>query len=95
MKIINVELTVKPELQAEYEEFVTELVEHSATEQGNLSYAHFKKMNAAYDYEIIEHWKDQAAVVYHNKTLHFQRFLNQIEKYLAKPLVILRMDYNE
>ncbi|GAJ25408.1 hypothetical protein JCM15457_272 [Liquorilactobacillus sucicola DSM 21376 = JCM 15457] len=95
MKIINVELTVKPALEDDYEQFVSELVEHSAEEEGNISYDHFKKLNAAHEYEIIEHWKDQQAVANHNETAHFQKFLAHIEDYVTKPPVILRMDYTE
>ncbi|WP_057875760.1 putative quinol monooxygenase [Liquorilactobacillus aquaticus] len=94
MKVINVELTVKPELQAEYENFVNELVEHSAAEQGNISYSHFKKLNTDFEYEIIEHWKDQDAVASHNETPHFQKFLAHIGDYVTKAPVIIRMDYN-
>lgn len=47
MKVINVELTVKPGEQAAYEAFINKLVTGSRSEAGNLSYNHFKKNWAA------------------------------------------------
>lgn len=43
MKVINVELTVKPGKQKEYEAFIDKLVQGSRAEAGNISYNHFKK----------------------------------------------------
>ncbi|MCT3599444.1 putative quinol monooxygenase, partial [Levilactobacillus brevis] len=75
MKIINVALHVKPEMKSQYEAFVHKLVVCSSKEAGNEFYGHFKSLFNDNDYEIIEHWKDQAAVESHNETPHFQNFL--------------------
>lgn len=91
MKIINVALVVKPELKADYEAFIAELVAGSAKEAGNVSYAHFKKLGSDNEYEIIEHWRDQAAVEFHNETPHFQKFLAQVNDYLVKAPEIERL----
>lgn len=95
MKVINVELSVKPGMQKDYEAFIDELVQGSRAEAGNVSYNHFKKIGSDSDYEIIEHWKDADAVESHNNTAHFQKFLAGINDFLSKNLVIIRMDYNE
>lgn len=94
MKVINVELTVKPGRQTAYEAFIAELVAGSRGEAGNVSYNHFKKVDADNEYEIIEHWKDAAAVESHNGTPHFQKFLAEIGDYLTEDPVIIRMDYD-
>ncbi|MBM7544265.1 putative quinol monooxygenase [Periweissella beninensis] len=91
MEVINVELQVKDEKRADYEKFVRELVNKSLAEKGNLAYAHFKKIDCQDTYEIIEHWRDQAAVATHNETAHFKRFLSEINDYLVTPPAILRM----
>ena len=93
MKIINVALHVKPELKKEYEDFIHELVINSAPEAGNEFYGHFKKLDSDNDYEIIEHWKDQEAVDFHNDTPHFQKFLAHVSDYLTSEPEITRMDY--
>ncbi|GEP24450.1 MAG: putative quinol monooxygenase [Lentilactobacillus diolivorans] len=95
MKVINVELTVKPGMQKDYEAFIDKLVEGSRAETGNVSYNHFKKLGTDNEYEIIEHWQDADAVEFHNQTPHFQTFLSGVGQYLTKDPVIIRMDYQE
>ncbi|PAK87400.1 putative quinol monooxygenase [Lentilactobacillus parakefiri] len=95
MKVINVELSVKPGMQSDYEAFIDELVTGSRGEAGNVSYDHFKKLHSDTDYEIIEHWQDDKAVEFHNNTPHFQKFLAGVGEFLTKDPVIIRMDYNE
>lgn len=92
MKVINVALHVKPELKPQYETFIHELVVNSAQEAGNEFYGHFKKLDSDNDYEIIEHWQDQAAVEHHNNTAHFQKFLAHVGDYLTADPEITRMD---
>lgn len=94
MKVINVELTVKPGQQAAYEAFIAKLVAGSRSEAGNISYDHFKKVDQDNEYEIVEHWRDADAIAFHNDTPHFQAFLAGVDDYLVKPLVIIRMDYD-
>lgn len=95
MKVINVELAVKPGQQAQYEAFIDKLVAGSRAEAGNVSYNHFKKLGSDTDYEIIEHWQDADAVASHNETPHFQVFLSGVGTFLTADPVIIRMDYND
>lgn len=92
MKLINVNLTCQEGKQAEYEAFIARLVNASRAEAGNIVYDHFKKLGSSNEYAIIEHWRDQAAVDFHNQTPHFQEFLAHIGNYLATEPVILRVD---
>ncbi|WP_268913940.1 putative quinol monooxygenase [Lentilactobacillus sp. SPB1-3] len=92
MKVINVELSVIPGKQSEYEAFINELVSKSRQEEGNISYDHFKATDSDVNYEIIEHWQDEAAIASHNDTEHFQKFLNGIGDFLTSDPVIIRMD---
>lgn len=95
MKVINVELTVKPGMQAKYEAFIDKLVQGSRSEAGNVSYNHYKQLGSDNEYEIIEHWQNAAAVAFHNNTPHFQAFLSGVGDFLTKDPVIIRMDYDE
>ncbi|AKP67658.1 putative quinol monooxygenase [Companilactobacillus ginsenosidimutans] len=92
MKVINVSLSVKPGKESEYEAFIDKLVQGSLAEAGNLDYGHFKKLGTDDEYEIIEHWKDAAAVESHNGTAHFQEFLAHVGDYVTKDPEIIRMD---
>lgn len=94
MKVINVELNVKPDQTSAYEQFIAALVQGSRAEAGNVSYDHFKKLGSDTEYEIIEHWQDDQAVDFHNNTPHFQKFLAGVGDYLTAAPVIIRMDYN-
>lgn len=95
MKVINVKLAVTPGKQSEYEAFIDQLVQGSRAEAGNVSYDHFKKLGSDTDYEIIEHWKDAAAVDFHNDTPHFKAFLAGIGDFVTDDPVIYRMTYGE
>ncbi|GAY73861.1 putative quinol monooxygenase [Lentilactobacillus kosonis] len=94
MKVINVELSVIPGKQAEYEAFINDLVSNSRQESGNISYNHFKAIDSDVNYEIIEHWQDEKAIDSHNNTPHFQHFLAGIGEFLTADPVIIRMDAN-
>ena len=55
-----------------------ELVEKSAAEEGNVSYS----LNVSKDnpclFAVIEFWKDQAAIDFHNNTEHFTGILPKL-----------------
>lgn len=53
MKVINVELTVKPGKQKEYEAFIDKLVQGSRAEAGNISYNHFKKSGQTMSMKLL------------------------------------------
>ena len=52
-----------------------ELVEKSAAEAGNISYTLNVSTTDPNQFAIIECWKDQAAVDFHNNTEHFTGLL--------------------
>ena len=47
------------------------LVEASRAEEGNIEYVLHKKVDDPLTFCLIEKWKDQAAISYHNNTPHF------------------------
>ncbi len=57
-----------------------ELVEKSEAEEGNISYS----LNVSFDnprqFAIIEFWKDQEAIDFHNNTAHFTEILPKLEE---------------
>ena len=52
-----------------------ELVEKSAAEAGNVSYSLNVSTTDPQQFAIIECWKDQAAIDFHNNTEHFTGIL--------------------
>ncbi len=54
------------------------LVKASKNEDGNIEYALHKEINNARTYCMIERWKDQAAIDFHNNTPHFTTAIPKI-----------------
>jgi quinol monooxygenase YgiN len=70
-----------PVKDGEVENFKTaakELVEKSAAEAGNVSYSLNVSTTDPRLFAIIECWKDQAAVDFHNNTPHFTGILPKL-----------------
>ena len=70
-----------PVAEGKLEEFKTlakELVEKSAGEAGNVYYTLNVSTSDPRQFAILECWKDQAAVDYHNGTEHFTGLLPKI-----------------
>ena len=55
-----------------------ELVEKSAAEEGNVSYSLNVSTENPNLFAIIECWKDQAAIDFHNNTEHFTGILPKL-----------------
>ena len=55
-----------------------ELVEKSAAEAGNISYSLNVSTTNPRQFAIIECWKDQAAIDFHNGTPHFTGILPKL-----------------
>lgn len=86
MIIIHAEMKVNGEREAEFLESVKELIEASRAEQGNESYKLLKDTEQDNTYLMVEQWKDQEAVGFHNASSHFQAFVAKAPKYLTAPL---------
>ena len=67
-----VTLQAKPGQMEALQQAIAGLVAGSRQEAGCVSY------NAAY---IVEHWKDQAAVDFHNKTPHFIEGVKKLQEH--------------
>lgn len=86
MIILNVFLSIKADQESNFNEFAKELVQKSRAESGNNLYNLYKQTDADCQYIVVEHWKDEAAIESHNKTEHFQKFVAEIDQYIAEPL---------
>ena len=75
---IVAKMPVKEDQVENFKTLARELVEKSAAEEGNVSYTlNVSKENKCL-FAVIECWKDQAAVDYHNNTKHFTTLLPKI-----------------
>lgn len=92
MMILNVFMSVKPEMEEQFVADMQPLMASSRAETGNIFYTLYKQMDAPQKYVFIEHWKDQAAIDFHNATTHFQAFAAKIDVYFDQPLDIKRYE---
>ena len=68
---IVAKMTVKEGQAETFKASAKELIEKSAAEEGNIFYTLNVSVNDPNQFAIIECWKDQAAIDFHNQTPHF------------------------
>lgn len=73
-------LTVMNETDvAEMVKALHQVVDGTRTEEGNISYVLHQDINNPMTYIIIEVWKSQEAIDYHNQTPHFLAFVEAVK----------------
>lgn len=90
MIVLNVFFSVNPDQVEPFQTLMTHLVEQSQQEQGNLRYQLAQDVLNPLQYTLIEHWKNQEAIDFHNTTPHFVQFLDKIQGYVTEPVEILQ-----
>ncbi|MGD6815950.1 putative quinol monooxygenase [Metabacillus sp. 84] len=83
-------MNVKPEYREEFLDKVMHVVEQSSNEEGNISYRLYEEVNNPNHFVMLEQWKDQQSIDFHNQSEHFQTFFAAAKKVLAKPLTLKR-----
>ncbi|WP_320113021.1 putative quinol monooxygenase [Draconibacterium orientale] len=71
MITIVAKFIVQKEQESTFLKLVEELGKASRAEDGNIEYVLHKKVDDPSTYCLIEKWKDQAAIDFHNNTPHF------------------------
>ena len=69
---------IKKEALDQYQTLVTELVEKSRQEEGNVSYCNVQDREDERIRIFLEVWKDQEAIDIHGATEHFTRIIPQL-----------------
>ena len=75
---IVAKMTVKEGCAEEFKAAAKALVEQSAAEAGNVFYTLNVSAEDPNKFAIIECWKDQAAIDFHNQTEHFTTILPKL-----------------
>jgi Uncharacterized conserved protein len=75
IKIVAVVTLKDAAFASEFESALKAVVEGTNTEEGNIYYASHQDINNPLTYVIIESWKSQDAIDYHNETPHFKAFV--------------------
>ena len=65
--------------QADFEKALKAVVDGTNTEEGNIAYEAHQDINNPLVYTLVEVWKSQEAINFHNGTEHFKAFFAAIE----------------
>jgi quinol monooxygenase YgiN len=87
IKIIA-KMPVQPDKIPAFQALAKELVAKSAAEEGNVSYSLNVSQADPNTFAIIECWKDQAAIDFHNNTPHFTTLLPQMSALCSSEVII-------
>lgn len=71
-------MPVKAAKVEEFKAIARELVAKSAAEEGNISYSLNVSQADPNRFAVVEFWKDQAAIDFHNATEHFTTLLPKL-----------------
>lgn len=85
MITLNVFLKIDPKQKKAFLVFLDEMTEKSLQEAGNLYYNYFYNDD---EFVIIEYWKDQDALDFHNDSDHLNNFISRIDSFLMEPFRI-------
>ncbi|MFX3617909.1 MAG: putative quinol monooxygenase [Sporolactobacillus sp.] len=85
MIIIHALFDIKASAREQFLSAAKPLLADSQTESGNISYNLFEKVGASNQFIMVEQWKDQAAVAFHNQTDHFTHFGAISETFFNQP----------
>ena len=81
MIVIVAKCTIKKECLDEYKKIVSELVEKSQKEDGNISYGLYEDVEYLNVLTFIEEWKDMDDISFHNSTEHFKRIVPMLAEF--------------
>lgn len=90
---VTAKLTVKPGANQAFVQLMKQLVNEVTThEPGCLLYALHQSREDSQTYIVLEQYANEAALIAHPKTAHYQNYSKQMAQYLAAAPVIELMD---
>ena len=84
MIAIFADFPLKSDKVNEFLSAVEPLIKASNEEEGCIRYELHKALNKENTYIMVEEWKDQAAIDFHNQTEHFTSIVPQFKDMLRK-----------
>lgn len=72
-------IVVKEAYKTELERVFRKVVDETRKEEGNVSYDLHQDVSNPLKYTILEVWKNQDAIDFHNQTSHFKELLSATE----------------
>ena len=71
-----------------YLKLISELIDRTREESGNISYTLYEDTEHAGEFVLIEEWEDAESLSKHFQTEHFTGIVPQIQKLQVKPSVV-------
>ena len=87
-KIIIAQLSVKKESIEPFLEIIQKMVLKSSKEDGCLAYRLLSEVDKPNEFVIYEKYTDTAAITFHNSSMHFKEFIQNVPKFLLKEPII-------
>ncbi|WP_223066022.1 putative quinol monooxygenase [Paenibacillus caui] len=95
MIVIHAHIKIQPAYTDIFLEKVAPLIAGSRNEAGNISYSLYRDIDQSNVFIMVEEWKDEEAVSFHNQTAHFTQFVSESKQLLLEPLQVKRFDVKE
>ena len=93
LKIVAIATLKDSAFQSDFEQALKAVVEGTNTEEGNIAYEAHQDINNPLVYIIIEAWKSQEAINFHNETTHFKAFVAAIGDKASLSVNIMKKKY--
>ncbi|MCL1996120.1 MAG: antibiotic biosynthesis monooxygenase [Defluviitaleaceae bacterium] len=90
MIVLLVQFEVAQNKHNEVFDVFKNLVKSSQEEEGCIEYDLYQELNDPNKFSLIEKWKDQAAIDFHNSTPHFLNNIDKVKELAGKSLVVNR-----
>ena len=79
---------IRVECVDQYLKLISELIDRTREEKGNISYTLYADQDNPGEYVLIEEWQDQTSLDQHFKTPHFTGIVPEIQKLQSAPTVV-------
>lgn len=88
MIIIHAFLKVDSKHREEFFAQAKQVSAPSQAESGNISYQFYENPEQPNDFVFLEKWKDQDSIDYHEGTVHFKKFAEDVQHVLSAPIQV-------
>ncbi|GAE25157.1 hypothetical protein JCM9140_1134 [Halalkalibacter wakoensis JCM 9140] len=88
MIVIHAYFDIKPEKRERFLEQIQPLIKSSKAEEGNITYHLYEDTKIPTKFIMVEEWKDEAAVEFHNNTDEFIHFGSISSEFFVNPVKV-------
>lgn len=92
MKTIDATVHVRPGHEAQFLTAAHELMTGARSEAGNVRFDLYHSTDCASDFVFVEVYVDQAAIITHRDSEHFQKFLKTLAPITNAPMDVMIFD---